>query len=99
MLDFYLIKDSQPTQSEITDLEYLGGIREALFSQLQTEGIIEPRFDFYSDFRWGSEMAARMLVTLQKRLPCAPQQMECKSFIALLHKAVGANGGLLAVGD
>jgi hypothetical protein len=99
MLDFYLIQDSENVSSKDLALKHIGGIEDELFFQLQKEQIIEPWFDYYSKFRWGSELVARMLEKLQNRLPSAPLQKEDKSFTAILHKAVEVNSGLLAVGD
>ncbi|GAB3294250.1 hypothetical protein [Hymenobacter tenuis] len=99
MLDFYLIHDSQNLSSKRLKLEHVGGIEDELFFQLQKEGIIEPWLDYYGKFRWGNEIVARMLLKLQQRLPSAPLQKECKSFITILHKATDLNSGLLGYGD
>ncbi|WP_324678808.1 hypothetical protein [Hymenobacter sp. GOD-10R] len=99
MLDFFLIDDSQPRPNRNFNLEYIGGIEDELFYELRKEGIIEPWFDYYSDFRWGSEIIARILLKLQQRPKSAALQKEEKEFAAILQKAVDAKAGVLAFGD
>jgi len=98
MLDFYLIQDSQNPSSKGLVLDHAGGIEDDLFFQLQAEGIIEPWFDYYSKFRWGSENVAQMLLKLQQSR-MADLQKERKVFTAILHKAVDAHCGLMGYGD
>ncbi|GGF07282.1 hypothetical protein [Hymenobacter cavernae] len=100
MLDFYLIADdqSEPNNREF-NLEYIGGIRADLFYRLQTEGVIESWFDYYSDFRWESEIVARIFLKLQQRPKSAALQKEEKEFSTVLQKAIDAKSGVLAFGD
>ena len=99
MLVFFLIHDSQNPSSKGLILKHAGGIEDDLFFQLQAESIIEPWFDYYSKFRWGSEIVARMLLKLQQQPEPATLQKERMVFMAILQKAVGANCGLMGFGD
>lgn len=99
MLDFFLINDSQPKPNRNSKLEHIGGIEDELFYQLRSESIIDSWFDYYSDFRWGSEIVARLFLKLQQRPKSATLQKEERAFSAILQKAVDARSGLLAFGD
>lgn len=67
MLDFYLLADIQPIPNQVPKLEYIGELEEDAFFQLQEGGVIEPWFDYYGSFRWGSENVARILLKLQQQ--------------------------------
>jgi hypothetical protein len=56
MLDFYIIKDEQPKPNypEQVNLEFITGLDSGTFDNLIRKGIIDSRFDYYSDFRWDS---------------------------------------------
>ncbi|MCC3158929.1 hypothetical protein LJ737_16925 [Hymenobacter sp. 15J16-1T3B] len=97
MLDLYLIPDSQSKSSRNLSLQRAGGIEDDLFYRLQTEGIIGLWFDYYSDFRWGSEIVVRMLLKLQQK-PVRLKSDEA-AFQAILQQAVDAQCGLLGLGD
>ena len=58
MLDFYIISDSEakPKPDKIDQLDYAGGLESDVFDQLIRKKIIDSRFDFYSDFRWGNQL-------------------------------------------
>ena len=58
MLDFYLIKDEQPKPNypEKANLEFILGLDSRTFANLIGKGIIDSRFDYYSDFRWNSNL-------------------------------------------
>ena len=77
---------------------YLGGIEANTFSQLQAEGIIEARFDYYGDFRWSSEVVAKMLLMLQMKQKPTSFEREAV-FTAILQKAVDVRSGIAAFGD
>ncbi|UOQ51862.1 hypothetical protein [Hymenobacter cellulosivorans] len=98
MLDLYLLDDSLPKPNRPIELNHIGGIEEKLFLQLQAEGIIEPWFDYYRDFRWGSEIVNRMLLKLPQK-SAALQSPKQTNFIAILQKAVAAKSGLMAYAD
>lgn len=57
MLDFYIIEDSEikPKPDELKNFQYAGGLEIVIFERLIKKGIIDQRFDFYSDFRWSYE--------------------------------------------
>lgn len=99
MLDSYLIRDSQNQSSKELILERVGGIEDDLFFQLQAEDIIEPWFDYYSQFRWGNELVARMLLKLQQKPKTTALTKEYKAFILILQTAVDRNYGLMGFGD
>jgi len=99
MLDLFLIDDSQPRPNRNSKLEHIGGIEDELFYQLRSEGIIDPWFDYYSNFRWGSETVAHVFLKLQQRPKSATLQKEEKVFSAILQKVVDARAGLLAFSD
>ncbi|TGE04926.1 hypothetical protein [Hymenobacter fodinae] len=99
MLDLYLIHDTQNMSSKGLALERVGGIKDELFFQLQQEGIIEPWFDYYSKFRWQSELVKRMVIKLQKRFSVAPLPKGYELFVSVLNKAARSNSGLLAIED
>ncbi|MCR5889968.1 hypothetical protein LRS06_19765 [Hymenobacter sp. J193] len=99
MLDFYFIQDSQNPSSKDLFLQYGGGIKDELFYQLQAEGIIEPWFDYYGKFRWGSEIVAGMLLKLKRQPQAASLPEEREAFMAILQKAVQEGCGLMGYGD
>ena len=57
MLDFYTVKKDQPTPSypEVAGLILIGGLDEKTFNNLQNKGLLERRFQYYSDFRWNKK--------------------------------------------
>ncbi len=71
MLDFYIIKDDQvkPNHPEKSGLEFVGGLDEKTFDNLQNKGIIDGRFDYYSDFRLVAVLIKQIRQTIiQKQL-------------------------------
>jgi len=75
MLDFYIIKDEQalPNYPEQIGLEFVGGLDEKTFHNLQNKGIIDKRFDYNSDFRLGTPLIQQIQETiLQKQLQADP---------------------------
>jgi hypothetical protein len=99
MLDFFLIHDDQNLSGRGLVLERASGIEDDLFFQLQAEGVIEPWFNYYSKFRWSSEIVARMLLKLQQQPKAVILHKESKAFMAILQNAVEGNNGLMAFGD
>lgn len=79
-------------------MERVGGIEDDFFFQLQEEGVIEPWFDYYSDFRWRSEIVNRMLLKLLQKSVTSQSHVRT-SFIGILQKAADAKSGLMAFGD
>lgn len=99
MLDIYLIADSESNSNRRLKREHIGGIEDKLFHQLQTEGIIAPWFDYYSSFRWESELVIGILLKLREQHKLRAAQKEEINFVNTLQKAVNANCGVLAIGD
>ncbi|MBD2716600.1 hypothetical protein KBK19_16270 [Microvirga sp. STR05] len=99
MLDFYLIHDDQNPSSKGFVLERVGGIEDGLFFQLQAKGIIEPWYDYYGTFRWGSEIVACMLLRLKSNPQIVSLSEERKAFMVILQKAVDEQYGLMGYGD
>jgi hypothetical protein len=99
MLDFYLLKDDQalPKHPEQLGLEFVGGLDDETFYNLQNKGIIDNRFDFYSDFRLGTELIKQIRETiLQKQLQA---DADVKMLTQLFDKAEKKQSGLIALGD
>ena len=99
MLDFYLIQDNQskPNFPEQVDLEFIGGLDGRTFENLKNKGIIDDRFYYYSDFRWGTSTIQQIsdkvnLVGLEK-------DNDIKILANLLERARLKNSGLIAYGD
>jgi len=69
MLDFYLIPDSEPTPrpEKVDELEYIGGIDEVAYTRLIKKGIIENRYEYYSDFRWSSKEVKQIAEYLKNK--------------------------------
>jgi len=100
MLDFYLLDDSQPKRNKPgQDLVYLGGTEANIFHQMQAEGIIEAWLDYYSDFRWSSEVVARMLLLLHEKQKSIAFEPGVVTFAAMLQKAIDLKSGIVAFGD
>lgn len=99
MLDFYIIKDDQskPGYPEQVGLEFAGGLDEKTFDNLQDKGIIDTRFDYYSDFRIGTILIKQIRQTiLQKKLQA---DTDVKKLLDIFEKADKAESGLIAYGD
>ena len=99
MLDFYILKDDQalPNHPEKLGLEFVGGLDEKTFHNLQNNGIFDKRFDYYSDFRLGTPLIQQIRQTiLQKQLQADP---DVKILTQLLDRAVKKQSGLIAYGD
>lgn len=99
MLDFYLIKDdhSQPAYPEQAGLVFAGELDEQTYSHLQRKGVIDARFDFYSDFRLYSELITQMrqhIITHQLQADSGVKQL-----LVLLDMAEEQQSGLIAYGD
>jgi hypothetical protein len=99
MLDFYIAKDDQTKQTykEKLEREFAGGLDSKTFSNLQSKGIIDKRFDFYSDFR-----LSRLQITKIRDI-ISQRQLEADSdvlqFSEIIEKAESRQSGLIAYGD
>lgn len=93
MLDFYTIKDDQPNPL-YPEQE---GLDVKTFENLQSKGIIDKRFDYYSDFRLGTVLIKQMQQNiLQKHIQA---DLDVKKLIFLFDVADGKQSGLIAYGD
>lgn len=97
MLDFYIIADDQPRPANIEVLEYAGGLDSDVFKRLQNKGIIDQRFNYYSDFRWGTDIIVQIsrAVTIKK----IESDTDVSQLLTLLNIAQARNSGLMAFGD
>jgi hypothetical protein len=99
MLDFYIIKDDQakPTHPAQLGLEFVGGLDNKTVDNLQKKGIVDKRFDYYSDFRLGTLLIAQIQQTItQKQLQA---DTDVKKLTQLLDTADKKQSGLIAYGD
>lgn len=99
MLDFYIIKDDQakPNYPKKLELEFVGGLDEKTFNNLQNKGIINRRFDYYSDFRLGTLLIKQIRQTItQKQLQA---DNDVKKLTHLFDTADKKQSGLIAYGD
>lgn len=99
MLDFYIIKDEQskPGYPEQIGLQFAGGLDDTTFGGLQKKGIIDSRFDYYSDFRLETTVIKQIRQTiLQKRLQA---DSDVKKLLDLFDLADKSGSGLIAYGD
>jgi hypothetical protein len=95
MLDFYLIDDSvsKPLYREKIGLEFVGGINEKDFELYQSLGLIDKRYDYYSDFRLNSSTVKTMYKDLREK------KLESINLAVMLCKAIDKNSGLIAYCD
>jgi hypothetical protein len=99
MLDFYIIEDEKPKPSNPgqSNLAYAGGLDDRTFDNLQRKGIIDGRFDYYTDFRWGTELIEQIRKTIQtKRME---KDSDVQSLLVLLDIAGQQKSGLIAYAD
>jgi hypothetical protein len=99
MLDFYIIKDDQskPGYPEQAGLAFAGGLDDNTFDNLQNKGIIDSRFDYYSNFRLGTDLIKQIRQNiLQKQLQADD---DVKMLIQLFDAADMHQSGLIAYGD
>ena len=98
MLDFYLIKDNQskPNSPEQADLIYLSGVDETSFNKLIEKGIIDARFDYYSDFRWSTKMIQQMHSKIMESNLIGNEIDVLKK---ILDRAILCNEGIIAYCD
>ncbi|MBN8572662.1 MAG: hypothetical protein J0M05_02010 [Candidatus Kapabacteria bacterium] len=99
MLDFYIINDDQekPNYPEKLGLEFAGGLDNKTFDNLQNKGIIDRRFDYYSDFRLGTLLINQIRQTIIKKQLQADNDV--KKITQLFDTASKKQSGLIAYGD
>jgi hypothetical protein len=99
MLEFYLIKDDQskPNNPRNNGLEFIGGLDENTFEDLQHREIIDRRFDYYSNFRWDTSVVRQLKETIKQKQTNLDNNI--KQLLELLEKASNVQSGLIAYGD
>ncbi len=97
MLDFYVIPDSseKPKPEDLENLEYAGGLELSTYNRLVRKGLIDSRFDFYSDFRWGSRLLRHMESSVQD----FENDTDAGLLKRIIEKAISRRSGLMAIGD
>ncbi len=96
MIDFYLIKDEQPKPDypEQASLEFVDGINYKTYENLVKKGIIDSRFDYYSDFRWNSQLIEQIFKRIKK-----PTDSDFRVLNKILNRATESKKGLIAYCD
>lgn len=98
MLDFYFIPDDESFDIKDTGrLELAGGIEMELFDRLQGKGVIDQRFDYYSDFRWRSAIVKKMHEQAQNAKFSADTDVQ--HLLKILGQALERDSGLMALCD
>lgn len=97
MLDFYLISDSEgkPKPDQLEHLDYAGSVESDMSGRLVRKGIIDSRFDEYSDFRWGKQLIKQIEAKANK-FNADSDVLKLKEII---EKAKNKEFGLIAFGD
>lgn len=99
MLDFYIIHDelSKPSYPAKANLEYVGGLDDRTFENLKSKGLIESKFDYYSDFRWSSNFVKRKYISLLNHEN--QSDSDVRKLIEFVNKAKTIDCGLIAYCD
>lgn len=98
MLDFYFIKDNQTNPNDPdNDLELAGSLAAKTFDNLVRKGMIDSRFDYYSDFRW-SELLIKQIRQNSERMQLESDS-DVKQLLRLIDSALSKQSGLIAYGD
>jgi len=97
MLDFYIISDSErkPKSEELGKLNYAGGIEIEMFDRLKRKGVIDLRFEFYSDFRWSNQLIKQ----IESKAKEFNLDTDIDIFKKIIKKAIEAESGLIAIAD
>lgn len=98
MLDFYLINDEQktPKHPKQINLRYICGLDSKTFENLKEKGIIDSRFDYYSDFRWRTKLVKEINI---KALKNKGIDTDIKKLYLILEKALETKSGIIAYCD
>lgn len=97
MLDFYLIDDEYIKPNYPKELTFAGGLENQTFENLQRKNVIDSRFDYYSDFRWGTTLIKQVLENIIKRDLQADTDVQ--QLVKLLEIAAKNKNGLIAYAD
>ena len=98
MLDFYIIKDEQPKPNypEQANLVFISGLDSGTFDNLISKGIIDSRFDYYSDFRWNSNLIEQINSKVSK---IKNSDSDIDKLNLILKKALESKCGIIAYCD
>lgn len=99
MLDFYIIGDDEaiPDYPEELGLQFVGGIDYRTFKNLQSKGILDKEFDYYSDFRLDTVLLKKIQEhILQKELQTDADVIKLMRLFNIANKK---DSGLVAFGD
>lgn len=98
MLDFYFIKDDiAKTNHEPLGLDFAGDLDNKTFENLQKKGIIDDRFDYYSDFRWSEVLLNQMRERIDRKQ--MHTDTDVMKLLHLIDTALETKSGLIAYGD
>lgn len=99
MLDFYVIKDEQtkPNSPGQIGLQFAGGLDDETFGRLKSKSIIDDRFDYYSDFRWGTSVIKQINEKIMNRHLHA--DTDVKALLQIIQLADKNQSGLIAYAD
>ncbi|KXX69452.1 hypothetical protein [Flammeovirga sp. SJP92] len=97
MLDFYLISDSavKPKPDKLHSLDYVGGLESDIYDRLIKKGIIDSRFDYYSNFRWGNQLVRH----LDSKIKEFGSDSDVSVLKRIIEIALSSGTGLIAYGD
>lgn len=99
MLDFYIINDNQskPSYPEEIGLDFVDALDDKTFNNLQDKGVLDKRFDYYSDFRLGTILIKQIRQNiLQKKIQV---DEDVKKLLQLFDAADTKQSGLIAYCD
>lgn len=98
MLDFYFIADEtvKPDNGP-SELDFAGALDDKTFANLQKKGIIDNRFDYYSDFRWSEVILNQIRERIDQKQLYA--DTDVVKLLQLINAAREKKSGLIAYGD
>lgn len=98
MLDFYFISDDAAKQNNRTsEPDFAGALDDKTFKNLQNKGIIDARFDFYSDFHWPKVFLEKMRREID--IKQIHTDSDVVRLLQLIDPAVARECGLIAYCD
>lgn len=99
MLDFYFMNDSAMNSKSLLpeNLEFAGSLDDKAFQNLKAKGIIESRYDYYSDFRWNVVQVKQIHSMIHQK--SLMTDSDVKTLKAFLDQAMIKECGLIAYCD
>ena len=97
MLDFYFIPDDQPKPNNPDETNFAGNLDDKTYYNLQKKGIIDERFDFYSDFRWSKVLLQQIYERIEKKQLFSDTDVQ--QLLHMVDSAIERKCGLMAYGD